>query len=120
MKVIKKEVKTFYTIKIDVDDVNAAIEKAKEEYKRLGAETYELIYHEAFKALLSGNIEQGKEYQYKTLILEHVNGNSDLTNSLRYIVKFLGFDGVEHFGNYNARTITRDLTVYNNGDDMEG
>lgn len=109
MKITGKDVKTIYDIEISFRDYCDLRSKAK------GNATAEMMG--AFK---DTNLEDDT---MGTLKKEFYNLQfaSDGTKTLRYVVRELGFDGVENYGYHKDKGEgcgVHRMVVYNNGDDL--
>lgn len=121
MKTTKKEVRTIYHIQLEKFDVMQAFDKAYEEYKRIGVESFTIIYKEAFKEIINKDEEELKNVEirrYAETIINHLWGNKEDSDTLSYVIKFLGFDGIENYGIYKEKCDARCMTVYMEGDTL--
>lgn len=120
MKTTKKEVRTIYHIQLEKNDVVKAFNKAYEDFRRLGKQTFETIYHEAFAKIINLNEEllNIDVISYADTIVSHTWGNKEDSDTLRYVIEYLGFDGIENFGIYKENCDARCMTVYMEGDTL--
>lgn len=117
MKVVKTEVKTIYTILVEAEDVIKAFDKAKSEYKRYGEESYSIINGKAFISLLKkgDDLLASELHDYANRILEYLYGTEEDDSTLKFVIKFLEFDGIDHYGIYKSNLGLRQVTVYIDG-----
>lgn len=99
MKITSSEVKTIYTIDIQFKDFSEIFCAAKEDEWRHDSELGEFDLNDT----TLGNIRKCFESLREA-------------RSIQYIVRKLGFDGVENYGRYNKRKGVYTMSVYDNGD----
>lgn len=107
MKITKQEVRTTYSIEFDLSDFTKIFINAKEDVTRINA-------------FASFNLEDDSMENIKKCFNKFDSmfrkGSSE---DLQYIVRKLGFDGIEHYGMMktlmNGKQVYR-LTVYNYGE----
>jgi hypothetical protein len=103
MKITNSEVKTIYTIDIQLKDFANIFSAAKSDEWKPEA---------AFK-----------EFDLTDTTIGNINtcfkGLRE-ADSIKYIVDKLGFDGVENYGYYNKRKGVYTMAVYDRGDMMNG
>lgn len=105
MKITKKEVKTIYEIEISFKDYTTIRVDAKTD-----------VIAEVMKAFENVNLNDTTmgtlKFDFEKL---------DDVNTLKYIVRKLGFDGVENFGYHKEKNEgcgVHRMVVYNYGDDI--
>ena len=104
MTITKKEVKTFYSIEINIDDFFTIFNSFDNSMKKHHyPHAFEFAYDEELK------VKDIEEIFTKLLWL---NGNSD---TYRYIANFCGFDGWQNAGYYNDNRKVYCMQVYNEG-----
>lgn len=103
MKITEKKVRTIYTIDIQFKDFADIFCKALEDDWRHQSEFGEFN----LKDTTIGNIKSCFE-------------NLREAKTIQYIVRKLGFDGVENYGYYNSRKGVYTMVVYDNGDLLNG
>lgn len=105
MKITKKEVKTIYEIEISFKDYCKIRTNAKTD-----------VIAEVMKAFENVNLDDTTmgtlKFDFEKL---------DDVNTLKYIVRKLGFDGVENYGYHKEKfegSGVHSMVVYNCGDDI--
>ena len=110
MKTTQIKVKTIYDIEIEYSDFSAIFVKAKKDITRLGAfEEFNL------DDTTIGNIRKCFESLNTHCFSEHCKQSCE---DLQYIVRALGFDGIENYGYYAKNKNAYKMVVYNNGADI--
>lgn len=105
MRKTKMEVKTIYNIEFDLTDFTKIFMEAKDDVTRINA-------------FSKFNLEDDTMGNVKSCFNEICKLLGNNAEDIRYIVRKLGFDGVENYGYYEERTKTYKLVVFNHGDDM--
>ena len=110
MKTTQIKVKTIYDIEIEYSDFSAIFVKAKKDITRLGAfEEFNL------DDTTIGNIQKC----FKALDAHCFSERcKQACEDLQYVVRALGFDGIENYGYYDKDKNRYKLVVYNNGADI--
>lgn len=103
MKITETRVKTFYTLDLEFKDFSKIFCEAKTDEWRHRSEMGEFNLNDT----TMGNI---RDCFY----------NLQEPKTVEYIVRKLGFDGVENYGQYNSRKGVYTLVVYDNGDLLNG
>ena len=103
MKITQSEVKTIYTIDIQFKDFAEIFCKAKTDEWRHSSE---------FGEFNLGDTTMGN--------LQECFKNLREVKSIQYLVRKLGFDGVENYGYYNDRKGVYTMVVYDSGDTING
>ena len=110
MKITKQEVKTIYNIEVTLKDFTDALEVySKDEIARIG-------YEGAFKHLKAEDLKCEKLSNIKAYFKSFRSDDEVATK--KYLVKFLGFDGIVNYGLYKEKTNTISMTVFNYGDQI--
>ena len=104
MVVLKKEVKTFYTIEIDFDEFLTICNTYKTNA------VMRTLHPNAF-SMIDGLTEANFEMLFKHWVIS----NGDTIN---VICEYYGFDGWENAGIYQKRNNTIKIVVYNYGSEM--
>ena len=104
MKIVTTEVKTTYTIDLQFKDFAEIFSKAKSDPGRLDAEFSEF------------NLDD-TSLGYMRDCFQKLNSNKN-PKSIEYIVRKLGFAGIENYGLFNKRKGVYTLRVYDRGDTL--
>lgn len=113
MKTTKIEVKTFYTIQIEYKDFQKIFVKAK---GSLVCEANGAFKDFDLTDTTIGNIRNCFKLLGDTMAMSP--SCHQRCKDLEYIVRELGFDGIQHFGGFYKDSEVYTLTVYNNGSDL--
>ena len=110
MKITKQEVKTktIYNIEVTLRDFTDALETYLEVRKA------SVVYECAFKHLKVEDLGDEKLSNIKAYFKSFRSDDEVATKN--YLIKFLGFDGVENYGFYDEKTKTIHMTVFSYGD----
>lgn len=103
MKITTSQVKTLHTIDIQFKDFSEIFCAAKADEWRHNKELGEFDLTDTTIGNIRKCFEALKE-----------------PKSIQYIVRKLGFDGVENYGYYDKRKGVYSMVVYDNGDTMNG
>lgn len=111
MKTVSIEVKSIYSIRIEFSDFSKIFAKAKDDPGRLNAfSRFDL------EDTTIGNIRKCFK------MLEHHFGSSEechqACEDLQYVVRKLGFDGIDNYGGFFKDDDMYHCTVYNRGADI--
>ena len=110
MKITKQEVKTIYSIEVTLRDFTDALEAyVKDRNSRIG-------YEGAFKHLKYDDLKDENLANIKACF--KCFRSDDEVSTKNYLVRFLGFDGIENYGLYSEKTNTIHMTVFNYGDQI--
>lgn len=103
MKITKAEIKTMYTVDIAFKDFSDIFCAAKEDEWRHNSEFGEFDLTDTTIGNIRNCFKQLREVK-----------------TIQYIVRKLGFDGVENYGYYNDRKGVYTMVVYDSGDTLNG
>lgn len=110
MKITKQEVKTIYEIEVTFEDYRDALEA----YSK--SEIAKAVHKDAFQFLDTKDFEKNKLADIRKYF-ESFHSKDEVATK-RYIVEYLGFDGIENFGLYVDKTKTIHMIVFNYGDQI--
>ena len=110
MKITKQEVKTIYTIKVTFEDFTGALEAYSKDA------TARVCYENAFKHLKTDNLQNEKLFNIESYF-RHFRPDDEVVTK-RYLVNYLGFDGIENYGFYDDKLNVIQMVVFNYGDQI--
>ena len=113
MKTTKIEVKTFYTIQIEYSDFQKIFVNSKDS---LVCEANGAFKDFDLTDTTIGNIRTCFKSLRDTLAMSA--NCHQRCKDLQYIVRELGFDGIENYGGFYKDADVYTVTVYNNGSDL--
>lgn len=105
MTITKTEVKTFYSIEINIDDFSAIFNHFDESMKKHH-------YPHAFEFAYDNKGSKIKDVEEVFTRKLWEQGNSD---TYRYIANYYGFDGWQNAGYYNEGRKVYHMQMYNEG-----
>ena len=115
MRKVKIEVKTIYNIRFDFHDFLKIFVAAKNDRTRIHEfENFDL------EDTTMGNVRKCYESLGELVIFQSVEQSKQKAENLQYIVRELGFDGIENYGGFFSKDDKNEyhITVYNRGADI--